>query len=271
MDEGGWPGSRTAIPGASGRDPRRPEGGVPWAPLWECYVRTRRLALRNLLVESYLGLVRETLRHLRPPRGFDREDLESAGVFGLLRAVDRFDPDRGVRFETFAGRWVRGAILEEMRRADPWPRRWRERSARMESAIARLRDRHRREPTDEELAGGLSVSAERYRALYAGLRGRELFFLPRFLTEEETEGEEAPATDLEGPFEPLARRDLLDLALSLLDARERTILRLRYLEDRTLGEIGERVGLHASRVCRIHAEALARLRARLKSRAWEAA
>ncbi|MGH7150629.1 MAG: sigma-70 family RNA polymerase sigma factor, partial [Planctomycetota bacterium] len=177
-------------PGFARAAPESAMGVGPVLPLvasWEGFVRSRTLRLRNLLVESYRRLVRETLRHLRPrpPIRFDREDLESAGLFGLLRAVERFDPGRGVRFETFAGRWVRGAILEEVRRADPWPRKWRERSARLEEACARFRERHGREPTDEELARALRVSLERYRAGYARLRGRELPSSPRFFGEEE--------------------------------------------------------------------------------------
>ncbi len=271
MSQGGWPGSARAAPkSAMGEGPV-----LPLVAFWERFVRNRTLRLRNLLVESYHRLVRETLRHLRPrpPLLFDRDDLESAGVFGLLRAVERFDPDRGVKFETFAGRWVRGAILEEVRRADPWPRKWRERSARLEEACVRFRDRHGREPTDEELARALHVSLERYRAGYSRLRDRELPLSPRFLGEEEDppSGEAALPASAEPPYERLARRELLDLALSLLDERERAILRLRYFEGFSMGEIGARVGLHGSRVCRIHARALARIRARLRSRAWEAA
>ncbi|MCI0588561.1 MAG: sigma-70 family RNA polymerase sigma factor [Planctomycetes bacterium] len=271
MFEGGWPGSARAAPESA-------FGGSPVLPLvefWERFVRSRTLRLRNLLVESYHRLVRETLRHLRPRPSarFDRHDLESAGVFGLLRAVERFDPDRGVRFETFAGRWVRGAILEEVRRADPWPRKWRERSARLEEACARFRDRHGREPTDGELARALRVSLERYRSGYARLRDRELPVFPRLFGEEDPSsgGAAALPANAEPPYERLARRELLDLALSLLDSRERAILHLRYFEGCSMGEIGARVGLHESRVCRIHAQALARIRARLRSRAWEAA
>src|SRR5262245_23023188 len=272
MFEGGWPGSARAAPeSAIGADPV-----LPLVEFWERYVRSRTLRLRNLLVESYHRLVRETLRHLRPrpPTRLDRDDLASAGVFGLLRAIERFDPNRGVRFETFAGRWVRGAILEEVRRADPWPRKWRERSARLEEACARLRERHGREPTDGEIARALRVSLESYRAGYAPLRGRELLFSPVSLASEEAAPSSGAATvpaSEEPPYERLARQELLDLALSLLDPRERAILHLRYFEGCSMGEIGARVGLHGSRVCRIHARALARMRARLRSRAWEAA
>lgn len=257
------------------------EEAVPRGPqqeerdrLWERYRKTRRHSVRNLLAVAYRQVVADNLRRLapHPPRTLEAADLEAAGIFGLLRAIERFDASRGVKFETFAARWVRGAILEELRRVDPWPRRWRERYARRDLAFARLRERLGREPTDGEIARTLGVTLHRYRAVYGPWLERPAngVELPTFsaggdATEGGVEGAVADTRE-ESPFDALVRRDLLDRALRALGPRERAILKLRFFEDRTMREIGDRVGLHETRVCKILAESLERMKVCLAGR-----
>jgi len=245
-------------------DPAEREEREERERLWGMYARTRRDSARNRLAVSYLGLVAETLRRRapRPPRPLEPADLEAAGIFGLLRAIERFDPGRGVKFETFAARWVSGAIREELRRADPRPRRWRERYARLDLAMMYLRERLGREPTDGEIARRLGVTLRRYRTVYGAWLHRPAngtALPPGDPGEEGGEGAVADTRE-EAPFEALARRDLLDRALRALGPRERRILRLRFFEERTMREIGHRVGLHETRVCKILAESLERMK-----------
>ncbi len=213
-------------------------------------------------VLQYLGLVRAVVQRVSAslPPHVSREDLESYGLVGLLEALKRYDPSTGVRFETFAWHRIRGAVLDHLRSLDLAARTDRQRARQIERAHERLAGRLGREPTREELAGEVGVSAEVLDAELARLRDLVVTSFEDLVYRASTS--DAPHPE-EGPEEVAERRELVDAlrrALGRLSERERMVLGLYYYEGFTLAEIGGLLDLTESRVCQIQAAALLRLR-----------
>ena len=229
---------------------------------------------RNALVELHMPLVRYVARRLARslPRSVQEDDLVSAGVFGLLDALKGYDPERAVRFKTYASARVRGAILDSLRSDDWVPRLVRLRASQIEKAIVRLSSAFGREPTQAELSAELGIgAAEVARELHAA-RPRVQHRLADRVRENDSEGEhEWTLQDLRArtPFEDLAGRDTLRSLRSALTHKERFILEQYYEVGHTMREIGELLGLTESRVCQIHTSILARLRAQCLRKARE--
>jgi len=237
--------------------------------LWERYRAGPNDELRNLLVESYQGLVRDVVRRLasRLPRTVDTGDLEIAGNVGLMSAVESFDPSRGVRFESYCELRVRGALLDELRSQDWLPRPWRHRIERHKRAVERLRSEQAREPTEEDVASELEMTLVEYRQLFGrGLPGAPTGSMPGG----ESGDEEAHSLDVvadpngDAPDEKLTRDELLQLVAQKLTEQEYRIVYLKYWEELPMREIGQLEGLSESRVCKIHARLLERLKDRFR-------
>lgn len=242
--------------------------GADPASLWDAFRRTGDPALRNSLVEHYLYIVTAVSRRLakRLPRTFAVEDLAQVGTFGLLRAIRRFDPSRGTRFDLYAARCVRGAIQEELRSQDWVPRLARERAARYWSHTADLRQRLGREPSAAEVGQRLGIPPAEAEALagesdFPGMTSLDEFRGGRDGGAMTRAMRVAAAAD--SRFGEMVARDLAKWAASLLEPTERTIVALYYHENLTLRGIGEVLGLSESRVCQIHAALLRKLRERL--------
>lgn len=213
-------------------------------------------------VLRYLGLVRAVVQRVSAslPPHVSREDLESYGLVGLLEAFQRYDPSVGVRFETFAWHRIRGAILDHLRSLDLAARTDRQRARQIERAHERLAGRLGREPTREELAEEVGVSAEVLDAELARLHDLVVTSFEDLVYRASTS--DAPNPE-EGPEEVAERRELVEAlrrALGQLSERERLVLGLYYYEGLTLAEIGGLLDLTESRVCQIQAAALLRLR-----------
>lgn len=254
---------------ATKRTTRTPTTSCDRARLWEDYRRSRDVRSRNALAEAYLHVVGHAayLIMRRMPHGVRIEDLESFGFTGLLDAIRRFDPGRGVKFETFCVGRVRGAMLDGLRAEDVAPRLARSRANRLERAYAAIERRNGRPATDAEVARELGLTRD-------GLEGLRLE-VGRILSP----GSPVPRRMLEKePFRPtdmafvedrrpertpdaVARRDLVRMCLGRLPARSRFIMRLYYFEDLDLEEIGLALDLSESMVCQLHAKALSRIRA----------
>lgn len=237
-------------------------GGV--AALWTAHRSAPCRRTRDHLAVHYRPLVRMVAHRTaeRLPAHVEPADLVQSGVFGLLEAIDRFDPGRCSRFESYAVPRIRGAVLDELRAQDWVPRTVRLRLREVERVREELATRLRRTATEHEIAGVLGLPPSELGAaaaapvlsveqLRAGADGAVLDTLAG--------AEPDPAT----AYQDQETRRLLGCAVAQLDERDRLVLKLYYLEDRTLAEIGRMLGVTESRISQLHTRLLARLRARL--------
>ncbi len=255
----------------SGGTPRKEEARTSaFLPiLWEAYWQDPVDQKRNRLVEAYQHLVEEVVRRFaaRLPRTIDRGDLRTAANVGLMSAVSSFDPGRGVRFESYCEMRVRGALLDELRTQDWLPRPWRQKIELQKRTVARLRSELNREPRDEEVARAMQFTLSDYEQLFGtGLPGTPSGSMPnQDSAEEAAQGLEVVAdTRNDAPGERLTREELLRLVAQKLSEQEYRIVYLKYWEELPMREIGEVMGLSESRVCKIHARLLERLKDRFR-------
>lgn len=237
--------------------------------LWEDYARGRTPELRRTLIEAYAPLARYVVDrlNLRPGPALEYDDLLSQAVVGLIDAVDRFDPARGIKFETYAYHRIRGAVMDMLRELDWLPRSVRQRETEMAGAYERLENRLNRPPTDAELAAelGLTLEALDELAHEVGLQAMQSLDESVGLEQWETGtvGDLVADGGTPSPQEAAERwaeRDLLARAIELLPEAERTVVSLYYHEGLTLKEIGQVLGVTESRACQIHGKAMVRLR-----------
>jgi RNA polymerase sigma factor for flagellar operon FliA len=247
---------------------RRPARGSE--RLWRAYWRRPDDRNRNSLVESYQALVRDVVRRFaaRLPRTVDRGDLHTAANVGLMAAVQSFDPSRNVRFEVYAEMRIRGALLDELRSEDWLPRPWRQRVELQKRAVERLRALLGREPRDEEIALQMGLTPGEYGLLFGlGLPGAPSGSMPAADGGGEGAGGLDGVPDPRGdpPGEKLTRDELLRLVAQRLSEQEYRIVYLKYWEELPMREIGQLTNLSESRVCKIHARLLERLKDRLRA------
>lgn len=239
------------------------------AALWKTYHANRCDQHRNALVESYHGLVKDIVRRfaMRLPRSVDRGDLETAGSVGLISAVEGFDPERGVRFESYCELRVKGSLLDELRTQDWLPRPWRQRIEAQKRTKEALRGELGRSPHDHEVAESMGMEVDNYQQVF----GTGLPLAPTgSMPNSEGDEESAPALDVvpdksvESPGDRLSRDELLRLVAQRLSEQEYRIVYLKYWEELPMREIGQLTGLSESRVCKIHARLIERLRDRFR-------
>jgi RNA polymerase sigma factor for flagellar operon FliA len=245
------------------------------AELWAAYKARRRRADRDALILHYSALVKFVAGRMAVglPQNVEQADLVSYGVFGLIDAIDKFEPERGYKFETYAIARVKGAILDELRSIDWVPRSVRAKARQVERAYAKLEASLHRTPTDEELAAELDLSDDQLQSMLNQISFVGLAALDEVLSLGGDRGESITLGDTiadpgEGPvdaFEVEEMRHLLVEAINRSPEREKIVLTLYYYEGLTLAEIGEVLGVTESRVCQIHTKAVLQLRARLAS------
>jgi RNA polymerase sigma factor FliA len=241
--------------------------------LWRAYRKQPNNAqLREKLILNYLHLVRYVVSRLpiTLPVSIAQEDLISYGTMGLMEAVERFDPERGLKFETYAVTRIRGAIIDQLRFQDWIPRGVRKRSRDLSEAMQRLEERLGRTPNDDELAEELGVEKSKIQTMLA-----ESSNLVLSLDEswgDDSSGspsslldtvEDKNSPDPQGEFEAMELRKRLAEAISSLPEREKLLIALYYHENMTLKEIGEVICVSESRVCQLHAQAILRLKSKL--------
>lgn len=238
-------------------------------PLWDEYSDSPNDDTRNALVEAYQSYAQEIVRRFayRLPRSVDRGDLTTAASVGLMSAVAGFDPERGVRFESYCEVRVKGALLDELRTQDWLPRPWRQRLELQKKTLERLRSSFGREPSDEDVAAAMGLAPDTYLQLFGTtLPGVTTGSLP--MGEEGESGASGldivPDTHAEPPGEQLTRDELLQLVAQRLTEQEYRIVYLKYWEELPMREIGQLTGLSESRVCKIHARLLERLKDRFR-------
>jgi RNA polymerase sigma factor for flagellar operon FliA len=242
--------------------------------LWVEYKQTSSAESREELILHYASLVKYVAGRVSSglPSTVEFGDLVSYGVFGLLDAIEKYDPERGIKFETYAIARIKGAIIDELR-ADDWvPRSVRFKAREIERAYVALESELRRIPTDEEVADRLGVTLEEY----ANLLGKMSFISMVALDELWTVGgdrsdkicladtvEDVKVKDPSQTFELEEMKDIIANAINRLPERERIVVSLYYYEGLTMREIGEVLLVTESRVCQMHTKAILRLRARL--------
>jgi RNA polymerase sigma factor FliA len=238
--------------------------------LWKRYHRRADATVENALVEQYLPLVRAVLGRLAMtlPEHVDHDDLNSAGLVGLLQAMRNYDPACGTSFETYARVRIRGSMLDELRRMDWVPRTVHEKARRIQEAMSQLEQRLGRTPTEAQVARELNLSLPDYTALLAEIRPATFVCLDAACTSEN--GESGSLSDVIadptefGPVEQVSQRELKQLILARLKDLpdvQRKVLALYYGEDMHLREIAEAFGLTESRICQIHSQAILSIRA----------
>jgi RNA polymerase sigma factor for flagellar operon FliA len=238
--------------------------------VWREFKRSGDEALRNRLVEHYLYLVKVIGNRIaaRLPRSIDVQDLRSAGVFGLMRAVENYDLDRGTPFESYCATRVRGAILDELRSQDWVPRLVRNRAALYVRSLQALRKELGRDPSTHEVARHLGVSSSEAEKLR---REANLTNVYNLAPQEEREDDPRVLRrldvlmdrDSDVPFEKMVAHDLAAALLKALVGPERTVIALYYKEGLTMKEIGRVMGISESRVCQIHTKTLKKLKGHL--------
>jgi len=241
--------------------------------LWERFKAKQDKQARQALIELYAPLVKYVAGRLamHMPSNVEVEDLEGYGAFGLLDAIDKFDPERDVKFETYAVTRIRGAIIDGLRSADWVPRSTRVKAKALERTIQELTNQLGRAPTDDETAAALEVSKERYYQMLDEVRGATLISLDELVGGDSPE-EAVRISDLvindDSPIDSdlIRSESLAELtaAIEELSERERLVLALYYHDGLTLKEIGHVLGVTESRVSQIHTKAILNLRARLQ-------
>lgn len=236
---------------------------------WQLWFDHRDPTARDRLIVHYSPLVKFVAGRVGAglPNSVDPGDLVSAGVFGLIDAVERFDSARGVKFETFAVPRIRGAVFDGLRSLDWVPRSVRSRARKVESAFSELEGKHGRAPTDDELAIHLKISDTEFHKWLASIATTTVGPLDRALNA----GAEPRGLAGEVPDSPAMLveegevRRLVRQEVRRLPDREKLVLSLYYDEGLTLSEIGGVLGVTESRVSQIHTKAVIHLRARMSS------
>jgi len=241
--------------------------------LWEEFKRTGDRGLRNELMKLYLTLVKYTADRIsaKLPNEVDVDDLISAGTFGLVDAIEAFDLERGVKFETYCSPRIRGAILDELRTMDWVPRLVRSRAHKLESATKVLRAELGRLPSEDEIAARLLMSKAEFDKLMRDANAVSLVSLSRNYFDRDSDRELQEMDILEDaassdPVQELQKRDLRDVAMRGLTEAEKLILVLYYYEEMTMKEIGATLDLSESRVSQMHSSILNRVRRQIEDK-----
>jgi RNA polymerase sigma factor for flagellar operon FliA len=234
---------------------------------WDRWLKRRSSAARDHLIVHYSPLVKFVAGRIGAglPSSVDPGDLVSAGVFGLIDAIERFDPDRGVKFETFAVPRIRGAVYDGLRSLDWVPRSVRSRAREVENALSDLEARFGRAPTDDELAAHLHISGAELARWLSAIASTTVGPLDRALAagaEPRSLGGDTPDSP-SGVLEEREVRDVMRQEIKRLPEREKLVLSLYYDEGLTLAEIGQVLGVTESRVSQIHTKAVLQLRSRM--------
>jgi RNA polymerase sigma factor FliA len=239
--------------------------------LWQQFAASRDSRLREHLIVRYVHLVRFVVGRLGIPSTstLDTEDLMSYGVIGLINAIDRFEPDRGIKFEAYATTRIRGAVIDQLRALNWMPRSAVTRSRQLERVLADLEQRLGRPAHEDEVAAEVGVTIERYRQMLLDA-GTSILSLDAPLTslrpDDDTSslGELLEDVSSPSPSDAAEQHEVqvhLTQALDRIPPRERMLLSLYYEDELTMKEISQVMHVSESRVCQLHAQAILRLRA----------
>ncbi len=238
--------------------------------LWELYSKDKTSELREKIIIEYASLVKIVAGKLGIYLGYNVEydDLVGYGTFGLIDAIDKYDFDKGVKFETYASLRIRGAILDQVRRMDWLPRTVRQKQKKMDAAYQKLETESGKFATDEELAAELEISVEELGQWQAQTKAAGVVSLDEYLEQGSENGivagtESEDFTQPEKQMEQKAMKELLVQSLESLTEKEKKVILLYYYEELTLKEISEVLEVSESRISQLHTKAIQKLRLRL--------
>ena len=242
--------------------------------LWRRYKSSGDERARERLVVAYSPLVKYVSGRMASglPAHVDEADLISYGLVGLISAISRFEPEREIKFETYAITRIKGAIIDELRSLDWVPRSVRARARAIEKANAKLEHKLQRAPSDEEMALELDMTVQEFQDALLQISNSTVAALDELWTVSDASGDQVSLLDtLQDPDapDPAAVMDQTDLkdrvadAIARLPEREKLVIALYYYENLTLREIGEVLGVTESRISQLHTKAVLRLRGRL--------
>lgn len=244
--------------------------------VWQKYKRSGGREWRNLLMENYLPIVKYNAERVgaKLPDEVDHDDLVSAGVFGLIDALEAFDLERGVKFETYCAPRIRGAILDELRSMDWVPRLVRSRAGRLDRVTRELESILGRTPTEAEVAQRLDLPRPELEKLLRDSNAVMQISLSRKCNEADSNKDVCEIDVIEdkrgkNPVKEIQKRDVKALMMRGLTRAERLILVLYYYEEMTMREIGITLDLSESRVSQMHSSILQRLKTQLETRRKE--
>ncbi|MDZ4781387.1 MAG: FliA/WhiG family RNA polymerase sigma factor [Planctomycetia bacterium] len=242
--------------------------------LWDAYkLDMNNQELRNRLVEQYLPLVKYNGERIwaRLPEGVELDDLISAGIFGLMDAIDAFDLTRGVKFETYCVPRIRGAMLDELRTMDWVPRLVRSKASKLNEAVKTLETRLGRQPSHAEVAEQMTITVPELEKMVLDANAVNLISLNKKWYETDSYKDVREIDILEDkkgedPTKRIQKNDLMRLVTKGLNRNERLIIILYYYEELTMKEIGATLDLSESRVSQMHSSIVQRLQSQLGRR-----
>ncbi len=243
--------------------------------LWRRYKASGSDRAREQLVVAYSPLVKYVAGRMSSglPAHVEEADLISYGLIGLINAIERFDPEREIKFETYAITRIKGAIIDELRALDWVPRSVRARAREIERVHGKLEHRLHRTPTDEEMARELGITVEEFQESLMKISNSTVVALDELWAVSDSSGDQVSLLDtLHDPDAPDPQelldaselKDRLADAISALPEREKLVIALYYYENLTLREIGEVLGVTESRISQLHTKAVLRLKSRLQ-------
>jgi RNA polymerase sigma factor for flagellar operon FliA len=239
--------------------------------LWEHYRRYKDKETRDALIIHYSPLVKYVASRVAVglPRSVEQSDLASYGIFGLIDAIEKFDPSRNVKFETYAMTRIKGAIIDQLRATDWVPRSVRAAMKQLKKAYDKLEIELKRSPLDSELAKEMSISEEELYSIYKKIAAAGIVALDEVMgfMEHSTHYKDNVVERGESPsllVEENELKEILRAGLKKLPERERIVLTLYYFEGFNLAQIGQTLGVTESRACQIHARGVILLRSAIE-------
>lgn len=236
--------------------------------LWEAYSKKKTPEIREKIIIEYAGLVKIVAGRLSIYLGYNVEydDLVGYGTFGLIDAIDKFDFEKGVKFETYASLRIRGAILDQIRKMDWIPRTLRQKQKKLDAAYQKIENINGRVPTDEELATELEISTDELETWQSQTKISNLVSLDEYMEQGEGRLEATCSENYAQPERIAERQELKKIlinALEYLTEKEKKVIVLYYYEDLTLKEISAILEVSESRISQLHTKAIQKMRIKL--------
>jgi RNA polymerase sigma factor FliA len=229
--------------------------------LWESYKQTKNTAIRNDIAKLYINLVRYVVEKVYFASTLaSKDDLFNIGAMGLLEEVEKYDTGRDIKFVTYAYFRIYGSIMDYLRNADWAPRSVKEKSSKLERAYKSLMEKGISDPTDEQTASEMGLDITSYYKLIDGLHVNRVYSMEEFFT---SDGAGTPAGYDQTSDESEQKEMLAEIIDTFLNQRERNVLALYYYEGFTLKEISATMDLTEARISQIHAQAIAKIKAKL--------
>ncbi|MGN0472029.1 MAG: FliA/WhiG family RNA polymerase sigma factor [Lachnospiraceae bacterium] len=238
--------------------------------LWDDYARLKTQEIREKIILEYAPLVKVVSGRLSMYLGYnvEYEDLVSYGIFGLIDAIDKYDPKKEVKFETYASLRIRGAILDQIRKMDWIPRTIRQKQKKIETVMKEIEAEKGHNASDEEIAAGLGISEEEYAEWQSQMKITNIVSLNEYMEQGSEIPNDARTTSkqFDTPEEVLEQNELKEIlgnALELLTEKEKKVILLYYYEELTLKEISNVLEVSESRISQLHTRALQKMKEKL--------